>query len=70
MQLILSVNRKVERKRKIRESFKVEVDLENVKNFKIKYRKPDDNEEDWEKDLEEELGKGEDEEIASEGTVS
>ena len=56
-----------ERKRKIKESFEVKSDLENAKNFKIRYKKPDDIEEDWEKDLEEELGKGEDKEIALEG---
>ena len=58
------------RKGKVKERSKVKVDLENAKKIKMKYRKPDDIEEDWEKDLEEELGKGEDEEIASEGTVS
>ena len=56
-----------EREIEVKESFKVKVDLENAKNFKIKYRKPDDNEQDWEKDLIEELGKGENEEITSEG---
>ena len=56
-----------ERKRKIKESFEVKSDLENAKNFKIRYKKPDDIEEDWEKDLEEELGKDEDKEVTSEG---
>ena len=56
-----------ERKRKIKESFKVKADLENVKNIKIRYKKPDHIEEDWKKDLEEELRRGEDNEMALEG---
>ena len=54
-----------ERKRKIKESFKVKADLANAKNFKIRYKKPDGIEEAWGKDLEEELGK--DKTIISEG---
>ena len=45
-----------EREIEVKESFKVKVDLENAKNFKIKYRKPDDNEQDWEKRLGRRIG--------------